>query len=144
MGRRGPHPRPTQDKIDLGIYRGSRDGARLDVKPATGLPAKPADLGTIGGALWDHVIGEHSARKTLGTIDTAALSALCRTWELCQAAYASAKAMPTDKDARCSYLGYLAACDKLGAKFGWTASDRANLKLPIGDKKPSVPARARA
>lgn len=122
----------------------SRDAARFDVVPASGTPERPADLGAIGAALWNQIIGEHAARKTLGQIDTAALSALCRTWELCQAAYEAAKKSATDKDARCSYLGYLAACDKLGAKFGWTASDRANMKIGSGDKRTGVPTRIRA
>jgi hypothetical protein len=144
MGRRGPKPESTAVKVARGTFRKHRDSIRFDMVPAAGAPERPLDLGEVGGVLWDQIIGEHAARKTLGAVDTSSLAALCRTWELCQAAYAAAKIAPTDKDARCSYLGYLSACDKIGAKFGWTASDRANLKLGSSGDKPKVPTRARA
>jgi phage terminase small subunit len=144
MGRRGPKPSPTALKLARGTFRAERDAARFDAVPSAGAPAKPDDLADVGKALWDQIIGEHAARKTLGTVDTSALAALCRTWELCQASYALAKAAPTDKDVRCSYLGYLSACDKIGAKFGWTASDRANMKLETKETKAGIPTRKRA
>ena len=145
MGNRGPHPEPTQVKVTRGTFRPGRDSLRFDTIPASGKPEPPTDLEEGGKALWESIIAEHAARKTLGTIDTAALGKLCQTFDICEAARKLAKRNPTDKDARCSYLGYLAACDKLGAKFGWTASDRANMKIGSGkNDKPSVPTRQRA
>ena len=139
MGRRA---KPTSLKVANGTARG-RDALRFDTVPSAGAPLRPTDLAPIGMELWDRITAEHASRGTLGEVDTSALAAFCRTWELCQAAYAVAKAAPIDKDARVSYLGYLAACDKLGAKFGWTASDRANLKIGGGESKPKIPTRNR-
>lgn len=133
----------TAVKLARGTFRPDRDGIRFDVVPVNGVPVRPTDLGEAGGLLWDQIIAEHSDRKTLGTVDSSALATLCRTWELLQAAHKAAKVAPCDKEIRCAYLGYLAACDKLGSKFGWTASDRANMKLGAGEKKPTVPTRAR-
>jgi phage terminase small subunit len=144
MGRRGPIPEATTVKLDRGTFRPDRDGGRFDAVPVSGAPIRPSDIGTDGAALWDDIIAMHAARKTLGRVDSSSLAQLCRTWDVCQAAFAIVKTNPTDKDSRCSYLGYLAACDKLGAKFGWTPGDRANLKLGGGEQKPSVPTRARA
>lgn len=144
MGRRGPKPDPTAVKLARGTFRPSRDAVRFDVAPVSGVPVRPGDLSPESAALWDAVIAEHAGRGTLGLLDTSALGALCEQYDLYRKSLALAKVDPTDKAARCAVLGYLAACDKLGAKFGWTASDRANLKIGGGQKKPSVPTRARA
>lgn len=142
MGLRGSKPQPTALKVARGTLR-ARDKGRFDAVPVSGAPERPADLTAVGVELWDRIVAEHSDRGTLGEIDTAALTVLCRTYELHLAAWEKAKIEPTDKDARCSYLGYLAACDKLGAKFGWTVGDRANMKTGSKDSKPKVPTRNR-
>jgi phage terminase small subunit len=116
----------------------------MDATPATGKPIKPTDLDDVGGLLWDTITAEHENRKTLGTIDSAALAALCEQWSLYRAALQQAKADPCDKDARCSTLAYLATVDKLGSKFGWTASDRAGLKIGGTPETPKIRARNRA
>lgn len=136
MGRRGPKPENTALKLARGTYRAGRDAGRMDSQPPAGSPQKPS-LDAVAGALWDRITAEHEARKTLGLIDTAALQSLCECWSLYRAALAEAQATPTDKDARIATLSYLAMVDKLGAKFGWTASDRSNLKLGDTASAPS-------
>ena len=124
----GPKPEPT-DLLKLkGSYRPSKHAGRMDATKVSGKPIKPDDLDAVGGKLWDEIVAEHESRVTLGSIDTAALTSLCECWSLYRKALAVAKGDPTDKDARCSTLAYLAQCDKLGSKFGWTASDRASIK----------------
>lgn len=115
----------------------------MDLKPPQGAPLKPPELDGEGALLWDRIAAEHAARGILGTIDTSALATLCQAVNFKVTCEGLLRINPTDKDTRCSYATYVAVCDKLGAKFGWTASDRANLKLG-GDKKPTVPTRARA
>lgn len=144
MGKRGAKPEPTAIKLARGTFTARRDAGRMDLKPPHGAPLKPPELDGEGALLWDRIVAEHSSRGTLGTIDTAALTTLCQSLNF-KAKCAELLAIdPTDKDTRCSYATYVAICDKLGAKFGWTASDRAALKLGGGDKKPTVPTRARA
>src|SRR5262245_36088217 len=130
MSRR---PKPTETLKLHGTYRADRHAGRMDARPPSGSPCRP-DLGQVGGSMWDQVIAEHTSRGTLGELDTASLVTLCRTLELLETTHEVLKIDPTDKDTRCAYAAYVAICDKLGAKFGWTPSDRAALKL--GEQKP--------
>lgn len=144
MGARGKHPDPTTLKLSQGRFRASRDAGRMDLKPPAGAPVKPDGLAGEGALLWDRIVAEHAGRKSLGSIDTHALTRLCESVNFAAKCAELLQIDPTDKDTRCSYATYLAICDKLGSKFGWTASDRANLKLGSAAAKPTVPTRARA
>jgi phage terminase small subunit len=116
----------------------------MDATPVSGKPVKPTTLDDVGNELWDTITAEHEARGTVGAVDTAALTSLCECWSLYRKALEVAKADPCDKDARCSTLAYLAIVDKLGSKFGWTASDRAGLKIGGAPEAPRIRARDRA
>ena len=144
MGKRGPKAEPSELKLARGTFRAYRDTGRMDLCPPQGAPDKPTDIADEASLLWDRILSEHKVRGSLGSLDSHALGTLCRTYGLLCRTYELLKAAPTDKDTRCSYAAYVSICDKLGAKFGWTASDRAMLKLGSGSEKPTVPTRARA
>lgn len=83
-------------------------------------------------------------KRLVGTADTAELVCLCELWGLYRDVVAKAKIAPTDKEIRCAVSAYFTAFDRLACKFGLSTGDRAGLKLPTGDTKPTVPTRARA
>lgn len=144
MGKRGRKPTPTAVLKVHGGYRADRHGERMDNVPVSGSPHKPEDLEVPGATLWDRIVATHAKRQTLGEVDTESLATLCFTYDLMVKTRELLKIDPTDKDCRCSYLGYLSAVDKIGAKFGWTASDRANLKMGGEIKPKGVSSRQRA
>ncbi len=92
---------------------------------AEGEPERPDDLTGEAAKLWDFLLVELVG--TAKRIDTPALYALCRTWELYRKALEFAEKHPTDKDFRIAVTAYLAAFNQIGARFGLTPADRARL-----------------
>ena len=140
----GRKPTSTADLKIHGAFRADRHGDRADVTPAAGIPQKPADFGEIESALWDQVVPELVAKHQVGVMHTAQLVAMCRHYRHYIVCDRMAESDPTDKDTRIAVTQYWGCFDRVSSKFGLTSADFANLKIPTGGAKPSVPTRVRA
>lgn len=136
MGR----PRKTTAELKIhGNYRADRHAGRADAAPKIGEPQKPSWLGEIGSVLWDHVVPDLSKRGLVGPSDSFLLAGMCRNWQHWRKCDELADIDPTDKETRVALLGYWAAFERTAAKFGLSAVDLANLKLPPAADKPPGP-----
>jgi P27 family predicted phage terminase small subunit len=140
MGKRGPAPTPAAIRMLEGTYREDRHGAAVRVRE--GVPAKPEWLGDISSTVWDERIDEClETPGLLSPMDGPALALYCDAWQQ----FHDAKAI-IDKQ------GMVAISEKgaeyqhpavgiknkagetiarLGAKFGFTPSDRSGLKPTV-------------
>jgi phage terminase small subunit len=120
----GRPKKPLSIKLLEGTFRECRDGGASQVKStANGSPRCPTQLDEVGQAMWDFVCRERP--EYLATSDAMALLDLCELWSLRAKAKSLAGDDPTNKDARCSFLGYQGAAEKIMAQFGLNPSDRA-------------------
>jgi P27 family predicted phage terminase small subunit len=139
MGLRGPAPAPLSIRSQRGEYG-------EPAPDAIGSPVRPANLEGEAAALWDQLSPELAR---LGTMDSSALAAACWAWAdymACRRLVDANPALLTDKDTRCSMLGYLAAFERLSSRLGLTPADRAKLRIApgTGQKPRRVEARRRA
>src|SRR5215469_12484602 len=76
---RGRRPRPTHLKLVTG-NPGRRPLNDAEPRPATGLPAAPAELTADAKTEWQRVARRLHALGLLTTVDRAALAAYCQAW----------------------------------------------------------------
>lgn len=127
--RSGRTPKPAEFHVLHGTHRADRHGPATEqaFDPDGGAPiVKPEGLTGEAGKLFDELLPR--LRPILKPTDTAAFLMLCNVYALYAASLAIAQTAPTDKPAKSAVLGYLAAFDKLAARFGLTPTDRQRLR----------------
>lgn len=141
MGKRGPTPTPNAIKMLEGTYREHVHGG--GVRAPDGLPAKPDWLSEAASAVWDERIAElRDVPGLLSSVDGPALAAYCFAWARLHEAQALLDANGSlvcvgEKGGEYQHpaIGIqskaLEMIAKIGAKFGMTPSDRANLKPSV-------------
>lgn len=76
MGRRGPAPTPTKQKIAAGETRPSRVNY-AEPQPRIGLPRMPSDMTDGAKSVWKHVIAEMGASEVITGADRDVLRLYC-------------------------------------------------------------------
>ena len=137
--RSGGHNRKTTKQLkDEGTYNKRRHGKRVDAKvDASSLPC-PGDLTEHGAELWKRIC-QTLPREVVTKLDSDALRAYCRTWEIFRKLEQPMLDDPTDKDTRIAFFSTIDKLDKLGRQFGWTPQSRAGLQMPAKDESETDP-----
>lgn len=129
MGRRGPAPTPT---ALLKLAGRSEASLRRDVPSAPGIPSPPAWLGGRSLAVWNEAVGVFGSIPGLLTLsDQNTLAAACVAQEMVEAAYAEAKADPSDHKAGKMLKEWLDVVARLWGKFGGSPADRVRQKSDL-------------
>jgi P27 family predicted phage terminase small subunit len=79
LGRRGPAPKPTQQK-KLEGNPGRRKLPKNEPQPKDGAPPCPAFLDGPARSEWKRIVPELLRLKLLTIVDRAALAAYCQNW----------------------------------------------------------------
>ena len=132
MGKRGPAPLPTK----LKLLRGEKRKVRLnpeEPRPA-GVPEPPAWLSREARALWDERAPELVRIGVLTAVDGELFGAYCQEFsdyrrlkKLCRKVGDQVAIAQGFNNAMHKALE---KASRLGAKFGLTASDRTQIKVP--------------
>lgn len=137
-------PRKTLEQLKtLGVFRPDRHAGRVLEPTAAGQPVKPRGLARDVSAVWDRIVPQLVAMRTVKEIDTDAVVAACETWVLYRRALRQAMRDPCDPSIRTAVVAYLAAWDRAAAKLGMSPIDRAKLSVPPEVKADGIDAFAR-
>lgn len=144
MGKRGPPPKPLEQKRLEGTTRRDRDAARDNVPAALlGAPACPADFDAASRAVWDEVVPELLELKTLAKTDGGVLQGYCRTLARAVKLEKLANKEPIIKTPYGKKLHPAAAearklwavVEKLAVQLGLSYAARSRVTMPKPDEK---------
>lgn len=85
MGKRGPPPKPSKQKMLEGTYRKDR-AAKNEIAPLPGTPVRPSWLDARARREWDRVVPQLAALGVLSDVDQALLADYCAAQGLAQKA----------------------------------------------------------
>lgn len=135
VGERGRPVKPTA----LKILHGDRSDRINDAEPVPlGLPVAPGTMSVAGRAVWDRLAPDRVAQGVLTVWDVDAFAAFCEVTAVLATAHRgmSGKPVPGAAPPIAKFRDLVQLAVTLGAKFGWTPSDRA--KLAVGGRKESA------
>lgn len=116
----------------LKILHGDRPDRINDAEPVPlGLPVAPETMSLAGRAAWDRLAPDRIAQGVLTVWDVDAFAAFCEVTAALATAHEGLGVKPFRE-----YRGLVQLAVTLGAKFGWTPSDRAKLAVGGGRKEP--------
>jgi len=148
MGRRGPAPKPTAQKIAEG-NRGKRPLNTREPQPRTDAPRCPNWLDKIAKAAWAQLVPQLREMGVLTTIDQHALAAYCQSYARWRKAeefiQRHGEVFPIkDDDGNLKYLqqvpqvaiarNLLQMLNRYQQEFGLTPSARTRIHVPIDGK----------
>lgn len=130
----GRPPKPMAEHIRDGTVNSTRHKDRFDNVPVRGKPVKPPTVENDFHAnqLWDAVVS-HSAKGTIGAVDSASLEAMCVFWSDFQVLQ---QIHPLDLDEK-MYARKEKACKMFMAiaiQFGLTPAARGRMKMIAVEK----------
>ena len=130
MGGPGSGRKPLPSHI-IQMRGGRVRSAASTVERAEGEPVKPEEtlLGIYGSELWDELVPYFVEWGYAGAADTMALTSMCIWWQ-------AFRDEINEGDTRAAGNAFM-KFDKIASKFGYTASDRARLKVNDGLGKSS-------
>ena len=148
MGKRGPAPTPTAQKLIRGTYRSDRDSG-IDFAFSDKMPTCPGYLSKAAKGEWRRMAKELHNVGLLKEVDRSALAAYCDAYglwveilqQMAEVVEAGELVLETSKGYRYQNpLFSMAASAKaemirLGALFGMNPSARTRVHLPESDAK---------
>jgi len=139
VGKRGFPPKPTRLKLIEG-NPGKRRLNRREPQPRSGAPTRPEWLLPEAKREWRRMVAWLEPQGLLTVADRAALSAYCQCWAMYVRGMEDIERNGTDFVTDKGYQGVrpavtiatkmLEQMNRLGAKFGYTPSDRQSLNVP--------------
>ena len=137
MAERGRPAKPTA----LKILHGDRSDRVNTAEPVPlGVAVAPDTMSVAGRAAWDRLAPDRIAQGVLTVWDVDAFAAFCEVTAVLATAHRGIGAKPAPGAAPpiAKFRDLVQLAVTLGAKFGWTPSDRAKLAVGGGRKEPAA------
>lgn len=130
MGDRGPAPKPTVLKV---LHGDRKDRVNVaEPQPASEDVVPPWPLTREAQGFWDRLAPDRIAKGVLTAWDTESFALFCEALVLARGKVKGAKGRgkPGASSPLSEFRAAVAVVASLGARFGWTPSDRAKLSRP--------------
>jgi len=131
MGKRGPAPKPT----NLRVLHGDRKDRinTAEPQPGQGGIAAPVELSEGAQEVWDRLAPDRIRVGVLTSWDVDAFAEFCEALVLAREkrrlVASGAEPKPGCSSPVSEWRSSMAIVSQLGARFGWTPSDRAQLTV---------------
>jgi P27 family predicted phage terminase small subunit len=142
MGKRGPPPKPTAQKVLEGTYRPDR-AVRNEWVPPVGAPPTPPGLDPVALARWEELAPELVSAGVLARVDGSVLEGHCRAFALFRRYTREAEKRPMintpwgrkPNPAAAEAKLWLGEMNRCGDRLGIGASARSRISTPEKPKE---------